>query len=225
MPDITPTPTELIKEAERQFLVADDPTIPPPSRSQLWSPESPRCRQSQGSNRSSATSIRSSIASTWTNEALYSMEDNLPTSRQVEASKLSKQSNHVKKSEPGKGSFNSKSTIFEHGSFTNLPLFDQNNTSRFSWQLSNTDRARSWFTRWFVEWWLLELLSWVVSAACMLVISVVLWHFDGKGLPKWSMQISMNSFISILSGFAKSALLLPTAEAVSILPYTSLNYN
>jgi hypothetical protein len=91
--------------------------------------------------------------------------------------------------------------------------------SRFEWDLTKEQRVRNWFTHWFIEWWLLEIVSWLFSAACMMVIAVVLSRYDGKPLPKWSINISMNAFISIFSGFAKSALLLPTAEALGQLKW------
>ncbi|QDS77460.1 hypothetical protein FKW77_006992 [Venturia effusa] len=91
--------------------------------------------------------------------------------------------------------------------------------SEFQWDLTRKDRVKNWFTHWFIEWWLLEIVSWLFSAACMMVIAVVLSRYDGKPLPKWSIDISMNAFISIFSGFAKSALLLPTAEALGQLKW------
>jgi hypothetical protein len=91
--------------------------------------------------------------------------------------------------------------------------------SRFSWHVTKKDRVRNWFTHWFVEWWLLEIVSWIFSAICMMIIAIVLSRYDGKPLPNWSINISMNAFISIFSGFAKSALLLPTAEALGQLKW------
>lgn len=73
-------------------------------------------------------------------------------------------------------------------------------------------RARSWFTRWFLEWWMLEILSWGLGLVCMVIIAIVLAKYDGKPDPRWRIGLSIGSFISIFSGFAKSALLLPTAE-------------
>ncbi|TID18948.1 putative mannosyl-oligosaccharide glucosidase [Venturia nashicola] len=91
--------------------------------------------------------------------------------------------------------------------------------SEFEWDLNRKDRVRNWFTHWFVEWWLLEIVSWIFSAACMITIAAVLARYDGKPLPRWSMDLSINAFISIFSGFAKSALLLPTAEALGQLKW------
>ncbi|KIW01028.1 uncharacterized protein PV09_07544 [Verruconis gallopava] len=92
--------------------------------------------------------------------------------------------------------------------------------SRFSWDLSKLDRTKNWFTRWFVEWWLLEIISWGFGAICMMIIVIMLSKVDGKSIPSWDLSISINAFISIFSGFAKSALLLPTAEALGQLKWT-----
>lgn len=53
----------------------------------------------------------------------------------------------------------------------------------------------------------------------MVVIIIVLWKVDGKPIPKWKLGVSVNAFIAIFSGFAKSALLLPTAEALGQLKW------
>lgn len=73
-------------------------------------------------------------------------------------------------------------------------------------------RPRNWFRRWFVDWWMTEIVSWFFGVTCMIIIATVLSKYDGKPDPRWKIGISIGSFISIFSGFAKSALLLPTAE-------------
>lgn len=72
-------------------------------------------------------------------------------------------------------------------------------------------RARSWFTRWFLEWWMLEILSWFFGLVCIIVIAVVLSKYDGLPISRWD-RVSTSSFNSIFSGLAKSTLLFPTAE-------------
>jgi hypothetical protein len=72
----------------------------------------------------------------------------------------------------------------------------------------------------FVEWWLLEILSWCFSALCMAAIITVLQAYDGYGTPDWPFGITINGFISIFSNFAKSALLLSTAEALGQLKWS-----
>jgi hypothetical protein len=91
--------------------------------------------------------------------------------------------------------------------------------SGFEWDLTRAQKAKGFITRWFVEWWLLEIISWIFSAICMAIILSVLLHYNGRPLPAWKLGLTLNSFISILSGFAKASLLLPTAEALGQLKW------
>jgi len=63
-----------------------------------------------------------------------------------------------------------------------------------------------------------EVCCWIFSAMCMAVILGVLVHWDGKGVPNWK-GMTLNSFISVLSGFCRAALLVPTAEALGQLKW------
>jgi Protein of unknown function (DUF3176) len=92
-------------------------------------------------------------------------------------------------------------------------------SSGFEWDLSRVQKAKGFITRWFVDWWLLEIISWIFSAICMAIILSVLLHYNGRPLPAWKLGLTLNSFISILSGFAKASLLLPTAEALGQLKW------
>jgi hypothetical protein len=78
---------------------------------------------------------------------------------------------------------------------------------------------RTLITKYFIEWWMLEILSWTFSALCMALILGVLSYFDGKELPQWFLGITLNGFISVFSGLAKASLLLPTAEALGQLKW------
>lgn len=55
---------------------------------------------------------------------------------------------------------------------------------------------------------------------CMGAIVVVLLSYDGHSTPEWPMGMTMNGFISVFSNFAKSALLLATAEALGQLKWS-----
>jgi hypothetical protein len=79
--------------------------------------------------------------------------------------------------------------------------------------------ARSWFTRWFIEWWMFEIGAWIFSLLCVAGIVATLIYFDGRELPEWKLGITINAFIAIFAGFAKSALLVPTAEALGQLKW------
>jgi hypothetical protein len=89
---------------------------------------------------------------------------------------------------------------------------------RLEWDMTRVERAKGFLTRWFVEWWLLEIASWVFSAICMAVILTVLLHYNNHPLPHLGI-LTLNSLISILSGFAKASLLLPTTEALGQLKW------
>jgi hypothetical protein len=52
----------------------------------------------------------------------------------------------------------------------------------------------------------------------MLIIAVVLIHFNKKRVPDWK-GLTLNSFISVLSGFGRAALLVPAAEALGQLKW------
>jgi hypothetical protein len=69
--------------------------------------------------------------------------------------------------------------------------FNSNPSSRFSWQMSKTEKAGNWFTRWFIDWWAMEILSLCFSATCMTIIVVVLWKMDGKEMPRWRLGVSI----------------------------------
>lgn len=80
-------------------------------------------------------------------------------------------------------------------------------------------RSLDWYSRWFVDWWALELLSWFLGVICIMTIVVVLWEVDGKRMPSWKLGISIDTLIAVLSGFTKSCLLMPTAEALGQLKW------
>jgi hypothetical protein len=77
--------------------------------------------------------------------------------------------------------------------------------------------------KFFVEWWMLEILSWCFSAMCMGTIICMLMVHNGQGIPNWPLGLTINGFISVFSNFAKSALLLSTAEALGQLKWSKFS--
>jgi hypothetical protein len=70
--------------------------------------------------------------------------------------------------------------------------------------------------------WLLEIISWIVSAICMGIIIGVLLGLKDKPLSKWSLArngISLNTFVATFSRIASAALLLPVSEAIGQLKW------
>jgi len=68
--------------------------------------------------------------------------------------------------------------------------------------------------------WLMEIISWVISAMCMSAIIIVLIYYHDKPLRSWKFLISPNAYISVLSRIATSALLFPVAESLGQLKWS-----
>ena len=72
--------------------------------------------------------------------------------------------------------------------------------------------------------WLLEVLSWLLSAACMFAIIAVLVILKDQKLTKWSLAektgLTLNAYISVLSKVAGAALILPVSEALGQLKWS-----
>jgi hypothetical protein len=84
----------------------------------------------------------------------------------------------------------------------------------------HTSRIKSFVTTYIIEWWLIEILSLSFSSLCMGAILAVLYHYDNKAMPNWKViGITLNALITLLSGLAKAALLLPTAECLGQLKW------
>jgi hypothetical protein len=70
--------------------------------------------------------------------------------------------------------------------------------------------------------WLLEIVSWLVSAVCMGAIIAALVVLQDQPASRWPLDkagLTLNAFVSILSRVAGAALLLPVAEALGQLKW------
>ncbi|KAF2673193.1 hypothetical protein BT63DRAFT_421358 [Microthyrium microscopicum] len=68
--------------------------------------------------------------------------------------------------------------------------------------------------------WLWEALSWVISAGCMLALTVLLGLYNNKPLPaRWPSGISLNAAISVLSSIGKYALSVPLENSLGQLKW------
>ncbi|KAF2748282.1 hypothetical protein M011DRAFT_400847 [Sporormia fimetaria CBS 119925] len=72
----------------------------------------------------------------------------------------------------------------------------------------------------FVKRWLLEIISWTLSALCMGAIVTMLLYFKDKPLPKWPLGLTLNAYIAVLAKVASIALVLPTTEAIGQLKWS-----
>jgi hypothetical protein len=69
--------------------------------------------------------------------------------------------------------------------------------------------------------WLLEIISWTVSALCMGAIITILLVLQDKKLPKWPVNLAIN----MLSRTASGALILPVSEALGQLKWNWFQKN
>ena len=74
-----------------------------------------------------------------------------------------------------------------------------------------------------VKRWLLEIISWALSAICMAGIVIVLCVYKDKRIPNWPLGLTLNAYISVLAKIASAALLLPVSEALGQLKWSWFN--
>lgn len=82
-----------------------------------------------------------------------------------------------------------------------------------------TTRLNRLYIRWVRDWWAIEILSLAFSTLCITAIVIMLSQVDGKEMPRWKLGVTIDALLSLLSGFSKSCLLMPTAEAISQLKW------
>lgn len=70
-----------------------------------------------------------------------------------------------------------------------------------------------------IKRWLMEIISWVVSALAMAGIVIVLIVYQRQPLPRWPFGLTVNAYISVLAKVASAALLLPVSEALGQLKW------
>lgn len=68
-------------------------------------------------------------------------------------------------------------------------------------------------------WWVVEIISCVVSILSLAAILVTVGLMDGQPLSNWPMKITLNSFVSFMSTVSKATLILPVSEAISQLKW------
>ncbi|KAJ4291630.1 hypothetical protein N0V90_009525 [Kalmusia sp. IMI 367209] len=72
----------------------------------------------------------------------------------------------------------------------------------------------------FKTWWTLEVCCLIISIFLLTTNVFILLYYDGKSIPNWPFGITLNAFMSITSGIAKSALLFATVEALGQLKWS-----
>lgn len=81
-------------------------------------------------------------------------------------------------------------------------------------------RTYTKLSRLVVEWWLWELISWAMSAICICGMAIVLSLFNDRPLPaRWPGGITLNAYISVLSGAGKFLMAVPLDSALGQLKW------
>lgn len=70
-----------------------------------------------------------------------------------------------------------------------------------------------------VRSWYLEFAAWMLSAACVAAVVIVLKVFDGQLTPQWHYGITLNALVSTFVTIARVSLLSGTAEGISQLKW------
>jgi Protein of unknown function (DUF3176) len=68
--------------------------------------------------------------------------------------------------------------------------------------------------------WVGEILSWLVSAACVAAIAIILRSYEGQRVPQWRFGIILNAIIAIFATIAKVALMNPVMQCICQLKCT-----
>lgn len=71
-----------------------------------------------------------------------------------------------------------------------------------------------------VKKWLIEIISWLLSALCMAGIIIMLLAYKNKRIPSWPLGLTLNAYVSVLSKVASASLLLPVSEALGQLKWS-----
>ena len=73
--------------------------------------------------------------------------------------------------------------------------------------------------KWVQDWWLAELLSAFIGIVAIVALYILLNHYHNREAPLgntvFSVNITLNTLISILSTISKAALLLPVSACIS----------
>ncbi|KAF1952533.1 hypothetical protein CC80DRAFT_479345 [Byssothecium circinans] len=106
------------------------------------------------------------------------------------------------------------------GSGTNPPPYTERKTSlnatqRLERKLAELDASGKWYKR-----WIYEIITWLISALCMISLLVILLLMKNRRLAD---SRSGNAVYTVLSKTASAALLLPTSEAIGQLKWHWFN--
>ncbi len=69
------------------------------------------------------------------------------------------------------------------------------------------------------EWWIWEVTGWTVSLLVIIALLATLLKYNGRALPDWPLQITLNSVIALCATVFKAMILVPVVEGISQLKW------
>ena len=75
------------------------------------------------------------------------------------------------------------------------------------------DLARKFVMHYFVDWWLLKIISLILSTICLFALTLIFLFTDGRPFPQWKSGLTPNAAVNTLSAIVKAGTLLPTFKA------------
>ncbi|KAH0172827.1 hypothetical protein KCU67_g1555, partial [Aureobasidium melanogenum] len=73
---------------------------------------------------------------------------------------------------------------------------------------------------WVWDEWLFEILACTLSLLALVAIVITLAVHDGRPLPEWPFNISVNALVSVFGVILKTSMMLPVSESISQLKWT-----
>ncbi|KAG9521981.1 hypothetical protein KCV07_g3395, partial [Aureobasidium melanogenum] len=73
---------------------------------------------------------------------------------------------------------------------------------------------------WVWDEWLFEILACTLSVSALVAIVITLAVHDGRPLPEWPFNISVNALVSVFGVILKTSMMLPVSESISQLKWT-----
>ncbi|KFY10144.1 hypothetical protein V492_05157 [Pseudogymnoascus sp. VKM F-4246] len=73
------------------------------------------------------------------------------------------------------------------------------------------------------DWWLLEIVSFVISMASLMATIIILAKYEGKPIYNWPYKITLNTVIAVLATVAQVSLMVPVTSSVSQLKWLWFN--
>lgn len=82
-------------------------------------------------------------------------------------------------------------------------------------------RFTKWIDKWFTNGWGMEIVNWFFASFAITAIVITLQLHDGKTLPEWPFDLTLNALISIFATIGEISLMMPVTACISQLKWLS----